>query len=613
MASSQQTAFRKATVSTHKLSRHSLASEHITSGTFGQLIPIYTAPMAPGSTFHYKPKIYIRTPALQVATFGQIRVKQYSFFVPFRLLWDKWNDFVARGFDESFSFPYFTLDQLLALTLCEKLDSTGNMNDVFADMISQNYASFLRTYFASPKDYYHRGEYTTLSSNLGLNLFAGIDVANYDYDGLFFVNSDQGHKSVLPFRAYQQIWWDWFRDSVQVPDTAKYFYCHFDSGKQLDIDFLNPSAIQIDGEKSQQFRVRRACYSKDFFTTAKTSPQYGQAPLVPVNIGVDVNPNLVGLSVPLDEGFISFSDGDSDGEYPPQVTNRTYLTSESSENIGQFSINTFRYYNALQEYLEQLNIGGTRPIEVLLAQYGVVSDAVREDMAEFVGGDDRLLDIVMVTQTAETSEGSLGDNSAYGKVYMESGSQSYSAKEFGIFMSLMYIEPVTGYCDGIPAMFDWIDREDYFMDKFENTGYDAIPVRRLFDPLFSISSGKFNVDDAFGFQPRYSDWKFQRDVLGGDFIRPNTVVGNDSYHTFRRFYRRPYLNSEFSQINVSNYGNNWMRLFVKTTDDYDPFSINVTNENNAVLPMEGFASPALSAIYASSGKKVSIPYGGVRL
>lgn len=383
----------------------------------------------------------------------------------------------------------------------------------------------------------------------------------------------------------------------------------------MDIDFFQPSAIQIDGEKSQQFRVRRACYSKDFFTTAKTSPQYGNSvPLVPVSAGVDVNSNIgiANSSTAVDNNFFTFGDT-AVGNMSIYDDNGRYWNENGNDNIGQFSINTFRYYNALQEYLEQLNIGGTRPIEVLLAQYGVVADAVREDMAEFVGGDDRMLDIVMVTQTAETSEGSLGDNSAYGRVYLDGDTQSYSAKEFGIFMSVMYIEPVTGYCDGIPAMFDWIDREDYFMDKFENTGYDAIPVRRLFDPLFNVSSAAYNVDDAFGFQPRYSDWKFQRDVLGGDFVRPNTVVGNDSYHTFRRFYRRPYLNSEFSQINVSNYGNNWMRLFVKTTDDYDPFNINVTNENNAVLPMEGFASPALSAIYASSGKKVSIPYGGVRL
>lgn len=622
MASSQHTAFRKATVSTHRLSRHNLGSEHVTTASFGQIIPIYCAPMAPGSTFHYEPKIYLRTPALAQATFGNIRVKQYSFFVPCRLLWDKWNDFVAQGFEYSFSMPSVQLGKLGALSLTEEISSPGSFwNSNFASLFSQTLELYIRDKEQGiGQKMFPRGTYTALSSNLGLNLYAGLELpSEASIQDLHLLAAEEFH-DILPFRAYQQIWWDWFRDSVLVPDTAKGQYIFTDSGDQLvDLDYNDPDDRYFFGSRTEQFRVRQACYSKDYFTTAKKSPQYGDSiPLVPVNVGVDVNENIKATYV--NSPGIGYSN--KEGNIIPTVASSYELLNNTSDpsdegntNIGQFSINTFRYYNALQEYLEQLNVGGTRAIEVLLAQYGVVADAVREDMAEFVGGEDRILDIVMVTQTAETSEGSLGDNSAYGKVYLEGGTQSYSAKEFGIFMSVMYLEPVTGYCDGVPAVFDWLDREDWFMEKFENTGYDAIPIRRLFRPLY-VELGVITPDDlgqAFGFQPRYSDWKFQRDVLAGDFVRPDTSVGADSFHTFRRFFDSPSLNSAFTQINLKSYGNNWNRLFVNTLDTYDPFYINVTNENNAVLPMEGFASPALSAVYADSGKKVSIPYGGVRL
>ena len=63
----------------------------------GQLIPVVCDEMVPGDTFDMGAEIIVRFQPLVAPILHPINVYVHSFFVPYRLLWDQWEDFITRG------------------------------------------------------------------------------------------------------------------------------------------------------------------------------------------------------------------------------------------------------------------------------------------------------------------------------------------------------------------------------------------------------------------------------------------------------------------------------------------------------------------------------------
>lgn len=630
--------FNRAEIDAPHRSKHNLGNEHITTTSWGSLIPIYTQTLLPGDTVYYDPKIFIRTPAAQTATFGQVRVTQASFFVPTRILWDDWTDFITGGLNstEVYTKPYILWSDLTMMSFLEGPDSKPL--SIFDSDMLQTLEGLTTRYGIPYFPLFSYGHTTDLITNFGLNPYAGMSHnPSIDNTNAVRTNVQNQRIDILPFRAYQKIWWDWFRDSVLIPESLKDDYLKTD-GLYQDLLWDNLSHAGSADDVSDwnnivfsllnQFKTRKIAYRKDYFTTAKTDPQVGSAALVPVNLAnTDLNPGFnynrfIGTDGSGTVGSVSLT-----STTPPSAS----LVSNSTSVIGQFQLEVFRTMNALQRYTEKNMIVGTRPVNLFLARYGYAPSAARYDMAELVGGDDRYLDWVQVTSTADTSDGesgaSLADVSSYGRLFFSPSKQTYTAHEHGIFISVLAIQPVVGYCDGIDKMWQLFEKEDYFTEEYENTGFEVIAEKELFAPGFRTSlvngddygempngiTAQYSGDDAFGFQERYSGWKWHRDVLGGDFVRYSTSLGGDAFHTFRRFGQVPNLNPAFVDVNTLQYGNNWNRLFVDTNVDYNPFYLDINNSNNMVRPMKGFAEPTLSNLIDQNGKTINIPYGGVRM
>jgi len=63
----------------------------------GQLIPVVCDEMVPGDTFDMGAEIIVRFQPLVAPILHPINVYVHSFFVPYRLLWNQWEDFITRG------------------------------------------------------------------------------------------------------------------------------------------------------------------------------------------------------------------------------------------------------------------------------------------------------------------------------------------------------------------------------------------------------------------------------------------------------------------------------------------------------------------------------------
>ena len=606
--------FQKASVPVNTRSMHDMGNHHITTIDFGWLAPIYWLECVPGDVVKYHPTIFMRTPALATTTFGNIKISQHSFFVPSRLLWDDFENFILGGDDgrRVYTKPYCVFGDLAALLCTDVPAVSGSVrnSDNFIDLLCTSSGATGTPHNDITR--YERGLWSTTIYSLGLNPTSGLDLQRlappFTYDA---INSSvyNEHIDLMPFRAYTKIWWDYYRDSVLIPESAKATYIKTSGGRQFTCNLGDPSSIGHE-LGTIQIQGRKKCYRKDYFTTAKVSPQQGSVSIVPVDLGKDVNPGLVG---PVSGSYKSLS---VTGPASASGAGNVFIDSPTANHpeIGQFSVEVLRVANSYQRWLEKNNAAGSRPIAQILARFGFTPSAERLDMAEYVDGEDRILDIQQVTSTAQTTEGDLAENAAYGITRYSTGEQAYAVREHGIFMSLLAVEPMTGYCDGIDKSFQRFDKEDLYTPEYENLGYEAIANKELYTRLFEVTGDTPQSPDlSFGFQPRYSSYKFKKDVLAGDFVRLNTQNSSSPWHTFRRFDDIPQLNSMFPEIHVNSTGNNWHRLFVNTRDDYDPFFCDILNENKMERPMNGFATPALANVNEQDGRHISIPYGGVRL
>lgn len=69
---------------------------------FGQLIPTMADEVYPGDTFNLSTQMVVRMNPLISPVMHEIYATQHYFFVPTRLLWDKWEDFITGGIDGKF-------------------------------------------------------------------------------------------------------------------------------------------------------------------------------------------------------------------------------------------------------------------------------------------------------------------------------------------------------------------------------------------------------------------------------------------------------------------------------------------------------------------------------
>lgn len=584
--------FNEVRVGTSARSTFDLSHHQVTTTDFGYLIPICVRDMIPNDDFVVTPSLFCRLAPMAHPTYGRILARVHSFFVPYRILYPHWSEWITGSQGNNTIPPYFTASVLrLALASDPQFSTTQGLT-------------------------VPRGTFGRLMANLGLN--PEVFSHTPDFGGV----SNTERFSAFRFLAYYRIYCDWFMDSNlnNHAEVVAYFN-----------DIIKDGGSLI-GSATEFLRTQCCCFGKDYFTTAKLHPQAGANPSM---VGVDVaNPDLNRALWGGDpqsnqrEIYIQPSTGlisNSSGQYSSQATSK----------LGQFTIEELRAATSLQRYLERNNYVGTKVINQLLAHFGIAPTPERLDMSEYIGGSNFPIQIGDVTSTTPVSSESintvgLGAQAGKGIGAASSETVRYHAKEHGVFMTLLSIVPETGYYQGIPKEFSlgvYGDPLDYYTPEFENLGYQEILNKEVYVPSLwdgsdSAHSSSFDPDGIFGYSPRYAFMKFQRDILSGDFIgtlSQSAVMGAqmDSWHLFRklRYYTSAEdplaLNENFVKLDRAN--TDYDRIFQVTNNDLDHFYFNIDVDVKATRDMVGFAEPSLDSVNSDDGEKINLPYGGTRL
>ena len=80
-----------------KRSKFNLSNTQLLTGKMGQLIPIGLHEVLPGDSFQHTASILARAMPLQTPVMHRVNMEVHHWFVPHRLVWGNWENFITGG------------------------------------------------------------------------------------------------------------------------------------------------------------------------------------------------------------------------------------------------------------------------------------------------------------------------------------------------------------------------------------------------------------------------------------------------------------------------------------------------------------------------------------
>lgn len=521
---------------------------HVYKTTFneGQLIPYFVDEVIPGDTFTLNPVEFCRLATPVVPFMDNIYIESFFFFVPSRLVYDKWVNLCGEQENPEDSTDY----------LVPTVSLTGDMTNKLPDYMGIACAS---------------GTFNNISVNC------------------------------LPFRSYWLIWNEWFRDenlqkSVKVSKGETNTVL-----EPMGQSTANPNYGLPSGVKNWYDPAPRG-KRYDYFTGALPWPQKG--PAVDLPLGQTANLSLAPdatIGLPSSSFHIEYSEGSyhgwtgflSNGSPSFDTVNRNPVTTTSQVPVNgingwtvdlssatSITINSLRQAFMLQRYYEIDARGGTRYTEKLQAHFGVTNPDARLQRPEFLGSHSSMMTINPVTQTSSTdSTTPQGNLAAYGLNAQRYHAFTKSFSEFGYIIGLINVRADLTYQQGVNKMWLRSDVLDFYWPSFAHLGEQAIENIEIY------CQGNDDDKKVFGYQERYAEYRYKPSLITGQF-RSTYKEPLDIWHLSQKFATLPTLSDEFIQDHppISR---------VVAVPSYPHFLLDVKFNLKCIRPMPMYGIPGM--------------------
>lgn len=404
----------------HRKASHNLGHYRLFSASLGHLVPCCVQEIIPGDTFVHSTTALVRVAALAAPLMHPVQVRIHHWFVPYRLLWTGWEDFITGKND--------------ALTVPQVAVPTEN--------------------------------YTDLLDHMGIP-----DV-------------DDQTVNVLNLRAYQMIWNEFYRDQdldtpavvslANGPDTTtslalqrvRWEKDYFTTAREypqmgdtsVTIPFAAGSLAPVKGVGLTSTTAAGIVQGTPVRETDGSTPTYAHS--IPSSVS---------------NRFTIETDVDSDTAKP-----LIYADLSQAEGAG-IDVNDYRRSVARQIFLERRNRFGSRYVDFLRFM-GVNPSDARLQRPEYLGGGRSVISFSEVLATAETTAAGVkvGSMAGHGIVALRTPRYRRFFEEHGVVLSLFSVRPKVMYAQQLHRMWERQTKDDFFQLENQMEGPQPVLTRELY-------------------------------------------------------------------------------------------------------------------------------------
>lgn len=511
----------------------------------GYLIPFFVDEVLPGDTFKLRVNAFVRMNTLVAPFMDNVFMDTFFFFVPSRLVWDNWQRF------------------------CGEQKNPGDSTDFLIPSLS------------------------------GTNTFANGSI--FDYMGLpTGVALDPANTPInaLPFRAYNLIYNEWFRDENLIDSI--------------------PITTGDGPDPISNYTLRKRAKRHDYFTSALPWPQKGPS----VDVGLTGNAPVRGFGPDQTWTFTNNSTQTPTGEgWQLGRNNSTLMPNQANQYIGAsfrglissgniatawqhsreetvdnyyavmhqtsdkdstglvglrgfqdpasffwfkngglypsnpdtlyadlsgvsaITINDLRQAFQIQKFYEKWARGGSRYTETLRVMFNVISPDARLQRPEYLGGTHSRVNVVPTAQTSSTDSVSPQSNlSAFGVLGDSAHGFNKSFVEHGYVIGLCCLRADITYQQGLNRMWSRRQLFDFYWPTLAHLGEQVVYNREIY------TQGTADDNGVFGYQERYAEYRYKPSMITGK-LRSTDPQTLDVWHLAQKFDTLPKLNQDFIEEN----------------------------------------------------------------